>query len=105
MANGVLIILMPDIHHPHVQKEHDTVSSPNSRQPTVMYKEYVLILTVVMVGWIHLWVFLNQYGLIFKGTITVESNPTALFRKQVPHFLWNKIRSVTFPDSMGEHDI
>lgn len=67
MANGVMVILMPDMHRLHIQKEHVTASSPNFRQPSVMYKEYVLILIKVMVGRIHFWVFLNQYGLIFRA--------------------------------------
>jgi hypothetical protein len=48
MANAVTIILMSDMHHLHLQKEHVTVVSLG-RQLSVRYKECVLILIIVIV--------------------------------------------------------
>ena len=46
MAKAVMIILMSDMHHLHLQKEHVTAVSLG-RQLSVRYKEYVLIIVMV----------------------------------------------------------
>ena len=48
MIKAVMIILMSDMRHLHLHKEHVTVVSLG-RQLPVRYKEYVLILILVIV--------------------------------------------------------
>jgi hypothetical protein len=61
MAKTVMVILMSDMNHLHLQKEHLTAVSLD-RQLSVRYKEYVLILIIVIVERTNFYVFLNQYG-------------------------------------------
>jgi hypothetical protein len=48
MTKSFMIILMSDMHHLHLQKEHVTAVSLG-RQMSVRYKEYLLILILVIV--------------------------------------------------------